>query len=157
MKNNFIQRAVTGALFVVILVGCILYSPLSFGILFTIIGALSVHEFAHLVNRNGGVSINKTITALGGAICSLHSWDSAHPPSMRAYSFPICLLLYLMITELYLKKENPIGNWAYAMLSQLYVALPFALLNVLAFQNSPETSSVTYNPSCRFPYSYSSG
>ena len=32
------------------------------------------------------------------------------------------------------------------MLSQLYVALPFALLNVLAFQNSPETSSVTYNP-----------
>ena len=56
------------------------------------------------------------------------------------------LLLYLMITELYLKKENPIGNWAYAMLSQLYVALPFALLNVLAFQNSPETSSVTYNP-----------
>ncbi len=67
MKNNFIQRAVTGALFVVILVGCILYSPLSFGLLFTIIGALSVHEFAHLVNRNGGVSINKTITALGGA------------------------------------------------------------------------------------------
>ena len=32
------------------------------------------------------------------------------------------------------------------MLSQLYVALPFALLNVLAFQNSPETGSVTYNP-----------
>ena len=26
------------------------------------------------------------------------------------------------------------------------MALPFALLNVLAFQNSPETGSVTYNP-----------
>lgn len=52
----------------------------------------------------------------------------------------------MMITELYLKKKNPIGNWAYSMLSQLYVALPFALLNVLAFHNSPETSSVTYNP-----------
>ena len=55
--------------------------------------------------------------------------------------------LYLRIaTELYLKKKNPTGNWAYSMLSQLYVALPFALLNVLAFQNSPETGSVTYNP-----------
>ena len=41
MKNNFIQRAVTGVLFVIVLVGCILYSPLSFGILFTIISALS--------------------------------------------------------------------------------------------------------------------
>ena len=52
----------------------------------------------------------------------------------------------MMITELYLKKKNPTGNWAYSMLSQLYVALPFALLNVLAFQNSSETGSVTYNP-----------
>lgn len=34
------------------------------------------------------------------------------------------LLLYMMITELYLKKKNPTGNWAYSMLSQLYVALP---------------------------------
>ena len=49
MKSNFLQRAITGVLFVVVLVGCILYSPLSFGILFTIIGALSVHEFAHLI------------------------------------------------------------------------------------------------------------
>ena len=65
MKNNFIQRAVTGVLFVIVLVGCILYSPLSFGILFTIISALSVHEFAQLVSKSGEVSINKTITALG--------------------------------------------------------------------------------------------
>lgn len=147
MKNNFIQRAVTGALFVVILVGCILYSPLSFGILFTIIGALSVHEFAHLVNRNGGVSINKTITALGGDYLFLALMGFCTSAiDARVFLPYLGLLLYLMITELYLKKENPIGNWAYAMLSQLYVALPFALLNVLAFQNSPETSSVTYNP-----------
>ena len=64
MKSNFLKRAITGVLFVVVLVGCILYSPLSFGILFTIIGALSVHEFAHLINQNGEVQINKTITAL---------------------------------------------------------------------------------------------
>lgn len=67
MKNNFIQRAVTGVLFVTVLVGCILYSPFSFGILFTIISALSVHEFARLINQNGEISLNKTITSLGGA------------------------------------------------------------------------------------------
>lgn len=37
-------------------------------------------------------------------------------------------------------------NWAYSMLSQLYIGLPFALLNVLAFHNDPEYSSVSYNP-----------
>ena len=60
----------------------------------------------------------------------------------------VLLLLYMMISELYLKKENPVLNWAYSMLSQLYIGLPFALLNVLAFHNDPgsEYSSVSYNP-----------
>ena len=148
MKNNFIQRAVTGVLFVIVLVGCILYSPLSFGILFTIISALSVHEFAQLVSKSDEVSINKTITALGGAylFLALMSFCTQQSVGARVFLPYLGLLLYMMITELYLKKKNPTGNWAYSMLSQLYVALPFALLNVLAFQNSPETSSVTYNP-----------
>lgn len=148
MKNNFIQRAVTGVLFVIVLVGCIIYSPLSFGILFTIINALSVHEFAQLVSKSSEVSINKTITALGGAylFLALMSFCTQQSVGARVFLPYLGLLLYMMITELYLKKKNPTGNWAYSMLSQLYVALPFALLNVLAFQNSPETSSVTYNP-----------
>lgn len=148
MKNNFIQRAVTGVLFVIVLVGCILYSPLSFGIQFTIISVLSVHEFAQLVSKSSEVSINKTITALGGAylFLALMSFCTQQSVGARVFLPYLGLLLYMMITELYLKKKNPTGNWAYSMLSQLYVALPFALLNVLAFQNSPETGSVTYNP-----------
>ena len=148
MKNNFIQRAVTGVLFVIVLVGCILYSPLSFGILFTIISVLSVHEFAQLVSKSSEVSINKTITALGGAylFLALMSFCTQQSVGARVFLPYLGLLLYMMITELYLKKKNPTGNWAYSMLSKLYVALPFALLNVLAFQNSPETGSVTYNP-----------
>ena len=148
MKNNFIQRAVTGVLFVIVLVGCILYSPLSFGILFTIISVLSVHEFAQLVSKSSEVSINKTITALGGAylFLALMSFCTQQSVGARVFLPYLGLLLYMMITELYRKKKNPTGNWAYSMLSQLYVALPFALLNVLAFQNSSETGSVTYNP-----------
>lgn len=147
MKNNFIQRAVTGVLFVAVLVGCILCSPLSFGILFAIIGALSVHEFSHLINQKGEVEINKMITALGGAYLFLAVMGFCQSTIGAEVFLPyLALLLYLMITELYLKKKNPIGNWAFSMLSQLYVALPFALLNVLAFHNNPTVSSVTYNP-----------
>lgn len=147
MKSNFIQRAVTGVLFVTILVGCTLYSPLSFGILFTLISALSVHEFAHLINRQSEVHINKTITALGGAYLFLALMGFCTSASDARIFLPyLALLLYLMITELYLKRPNPLCNWAFTMLSQLYIALPFALLNILAYHNSVETSSVTYNP-----------
>lgn len=61
------------------------------------------------------------------------------------------LIIYLLVSELYLKKKNPLNNWAYAMMSQIYIALSFAMLNVLAYHsigNEGELSNyhVQYNP-----------
>jgi phosphatidate cytidylyltransferase len=49
-----------------------------------------------------------------------------------------------MIAELYLKQENPINDWAYTMFSQMYIALPFSLLNVLAFRSTGIDIQYTY-------------
>ena len=146
MASNFIKRAITGVLFVAILVGCILYTSFSFGILFIIISALTIYEFGQLVNmRADGVNVNKTIIMLGGAYLFLAVMgfciDAADSKIFIPY---VLLLLYLMISELYLKKENPVLNWAYSMLSQLYIGLPFALLNVLAFHNDPSSDTGAY-------------
>ena len=150
MINNFIKRAITGVLFVAILVGCILYNPLSFGILFTIISALTRYEFGQLVNmRAEGVNINKMITMLGGAylfLAIMGFCTNEGQEGSKIFIPYVLLLLYMMISELYLKKENPILNWAYSMFSQLYIALPFAMLNILAFNYDPTYSSVSYNP-----------
>jgi len=48
------------------------------------------------------------------------------------------------VAELYLKQEDPIQDWAYTMLSQMYIALPFSLLNVLAF-NATTNGIVAFN------------
>lgn len=144
--KNFIQRAITGALFVAVLIGAILLGPQSFAVLFTIISALSIREFARLVNTIQGVHINPSINMLGGAYLFIAFFgfclNIQSPVIFIPYLF---LLIYMIISELYLKKGNPINNWAYSMLSQMYIALPFALLNVLVFQNNPEYSSVSYN------------
>ena len=141
------QRTITGILFVVILVGCILLTPISFGILFALISALSVYEFGQLMDKSKQVAINKKITSLAGAYLFLAVMTFCTGATDAQVFLPyLLLLLYLMITELYLKKENPLGNWAFTMLSQLYIALPFALLNILAFHNDVASSSVSYNP-----------
>lgn len=147
MKNNFLKRTITGILFVAILVGCILFHPLAFGALFVIISAFSIFEFGHLVNQSGEIGINKTITMLGGAYLFLAFMAFCIDASDSKIFIPyLGLIIYLMVSELYLKKKNPVLNWAYSMLSQMYIALPFALLNILAFHNNPEASSVDYNP-----------
>lgn len=147
MKSNFIQRALTGILFVAVLVGCILCGPFTFGILFIIISALSIREFGQLMNRTEGVCMNQTITMLGGAYLFLSIMAFCMNLADSKVFIPyVVLILYLFISQLYLKKENPLLNWAYSMMSQLYIALPFAMLNVVAFHNDPAYSSVSYNP-----------
>ncbi|QUT77940.1 Cytidylyltransferase family protein [Bacteroides salyersiae] len=147
MKSNFLQRAITGILFVGVLVGCILYDPWTFSALFVVISALTIREFGHLINQVEGVSINKNITMLAGVYLYMAVMAFCTNLSGSKIFLPyLLLIMYLMISELYLKKENPVMNWAYSMLSQLYIALPFAMLNILSFHTSPMDTSVSYNP-----------
>ena len=147
MKNNFIQRTITGIVFVAVLVGCILGGPIPFTILFALISALTIREFGSIVGKSGEVIINKPICMLAGvflffgfAYLGVASGDSS---VLIPYLF---LVIYLLVSELYLKRKNPLHNWAYTMMSQMYIALPFALLNVLAFHTNVTGSASEYNP-----------
>lgn len=143
--KNFIQRAITGIIFVTVLVGCMIGGPLSFGFLFCLISALATFEFCNLVNRQEEVSINRNICTLSSIVLFFCFFYYGISPAETGIFIPyLALIVYLLISELYLKKKNPINNWAYSMMSQIYVGLPFALLNVLAFQNNMEISISQY-------------
>ena len=143
--KNFIQRAITGLIFVAVLVGCIIGSPLSFGLLFCIISAMATAEFCNLMNKQEGVKMNRNICVLGSITLFLCFFYYGMNPAQTGIFIPyLIIIIYLMISELYMKKEHPLNSWAYAMLSQLYVGLPFALLNVLAFQTNGTTSDSQY-------------
>lgn len=152
MKNNFIQRAITGIIFVGVLIGCILGGPISFTLLFTLITALTIHEFGVIISKQPDVEINKPICMLAGVFLFFGFAYLGVMPGQTEILIPyLFLIIYLLVSELYLKKKNPLNNWAYAMMSQIYIALSFAMLNVLAYHsigNEGELSNyqVQYNP-----------
>ena len=146
MKSNLLKRAITGAIFVAVLIGCILASPIYFTVLFAIVTALSIWEFGSIMSH-AKVRINKPIATLAGVFLFLSFAYLGFAPGNSHILIPyLFLLLYLFISELYLKHENPINNWAYTMLSQIYIALPFALLTVLAFHSNINGGATEYNP-----------
>lgn len=152
MKNNFIQRAITGIIFVGVLIGCILGGPISFTLLFALITALTIHEFGVIISKQLDVEINKPICMLAGVFLFFGFAYLGVMPGQTEILIPyLFLIIYLLVSELYLKKKNPLNNWAYAMMSQIYIALSFAMLNVLAYHsigNEGELSNyqVQYNP-----------
>lgn len=147
--NNFIIRTLTAIVFVVVLVGCILFNPVSFGLLFFAISVLSITEFCQLMNQREDIHLNTIITSMTGGYLFLAFFMYSTQQLDGAVFIPYLLsLLYLFISELYLKNPNPLANWALTMMSQLYIALPFALLCTLSFHAVPGTmpneAMVTY-------------
>lgn len=132
--KNLITRAITGVFFVAAVVTCFL-RPEAMIFLFALVTGLTVWEFTGIVNNIENVSVNRflsTVAAVYFFLC-MAGYCSGIVPS--AVFIPYLLtVVYMFISELYTKAPNSINNWAYTMLSQMYIALPFATLNVLAFR-----------------------
>jgi len=137
--KTLILRTLSGIVFVIVMVGAIIYSPLSMGILFTLLTALSVREFCSIVSERDDVEVNSMICSVSGAYLFLafFGYLSGWTPTPAVFIPYLISIVYLLIGELYLQRENPLNNWAFTMLSQVYVALPFSLLPVLGFMTDP--------------------
>jgi phosphatidate cytidylyltransferase len=118
-------------------------------LLFSIVTGLTIWEFTGLVNERENVNVNRFISTVAGVyfffamtyFCSDLYGGAAKSVVFIPY---LVTIIYLLIAELYLKHADPIQDWAYTMLSQMYIALPFSMLNVLAF-TATNNGVVTFN------------
>ena len=136
--NNFVARTITGILFVATIVVCFL-NPTAMIFLFALVTGLTVWEFTGLVNDRPGVAVNRFISTVAGVYFFLAMAGTCSGFTSSTVFIPYLItIVYLLIAELYAKQEDPIHDWAYTMMSQMYVVLPFSLLNMLAFRAAPE-------------------
>ena len=145
--NNLLTRSLTGILFVAILVGAICFSPTSFIALFALITGLTMWEFSTLVNDHAGAQVNRLINSVAGVylfVCIAGYCADLVPP--KAFIPYLVTLVYLPVSELYLRHRDPLTNWGYAFASQLYVALNLSMLSVLAFQYDPMSNQTVFQP-----------
>ena len=145
IMKNLIVRTITGIVFVAVLVACFL-APAAMVALFAIITGLSVWEYTGLVNNVKGVRVNRFISTVAGVyfFLAVAGFCSGMVPTGAVFIPYLLVVVYLFISELYTKAENSINNWAYTMLGQMYVVLPFSTINVLAFNASTE-GQVVFN------------
>lgn len=138
------MRAITGIFFVAAIVVCFI-KPMAMTLLFALVTGLSVWEFTGLVNSRDGIDTNRFICTVAGVYLffAMTGFCSSLTPSTVFIPYLITLI-YLLVAELYARNADPINNWAYTMMSQLYVALPFSLIPVLAFRSVPDGVAYAY-------------
>ena len=142
--KNFIVRTITAVFFVTAIVTSFL-NPRAMTLLFSIVTGMTIWEFATLVNERPFITINRFICTVSGVylFLAMTGYNSGMTPATVFIPYLVSII-YLMVAELYLKAKDPVNNWAYTMFSQLYIALPFSLLNVLAYRSNSYEIQYTY-------------
>ena len=132
--NNFIVRTITAVFFVAAIVCCFLRAEAMI-LLFALVTGLTIWEFTGLVNDRENITVNRLICTVAGVYFFFAMAGYNGGITSAGVFIPYLIsIVYLMVAELYLKQQDPVNDWAYTMMSQLYIALPFSLLNVLAFR-----------------------
>ena len=141
--KNLITRSITGVIFVTAIVVCFM-RPEAMILLFAFVTGLTVWEYTGIVNGIENVCVNRFLATVAAVYFFLGMAGFCAGIVPSAVFIPYLLtVVYMFIAELYTKAPNPINNWAYTMLSQMYIALPFAMVNVLAFRGVG--NGVVYN------------
>ncbi len=146
MRNLFV-RTLTGAVYVLLLVGCTVYSPVSAFFFFAAVAAATLWEFGSLMNTHLGAAMPRPINAMAGVVLAAAVWLSAIASPQTAQMFALygLLMLYIIISGLYRHTQKPLKDWALCFASQIYIALPFALLPLLSIVYDEMAGSMAYN------------
>ena len=122
MTEN-VTRAISGAVYIALLVFCTLFSPITFHILFTVFMCLSIYEFSKMTHYK-----LYYLFAIGGILISILFFLSQLPPVNLIYmalgcvGFNILLLLNLFKNISFHKYHKKHSHFF------LYITLPFILL-----------------------------
>lgn len=143
--KNFITRALTGIIFVAVIIGSIGWLPITFLILLSLVTGLILWEFYGLVKHYEKSKVKRGLNCLGGVYLFIASFLYANELAGNAIYFPyILFILYVLIVELYDKNSNPLYNWAFTFFAQIYCAGSFSLLNFITI--TPTSDGMGYSP-----------
>lgn len=134
MLKTLLTRTLSGAVFVVLVLGSLLVSPYAFAVLFAFFTAVGLYEFYHEAAKAEKLSFMLFPSVIVGVLMFAAAFVKAGALS----SFPFFTLyalgvLCVLFAELFRKKELPVHDMAFFIMGQVYVALPLSLLNFIVF------------------------
>lgn len=159
-SKKFLVRTGSAAVFVIVLLGCILWNYYSFSALFFIVSLWGLHEFYKLMEVNGNKP-NKSVGFLVSGLLFLSVFiiifiNSDYNPSQGVRELLnkvlICstvssLLIFMIapIIELFRAKEKPMENLSVTVFGILYAVVPFCTLLFISIIYNKRDYIVHYN------------
>ncbi len=117
-----LTRAISGLVYVAIIVGALLGGGLWTCALALLLAAIGSMEFTTLMSHKYGHNTVTAMTDVAATVCL------AAAPTGIGLLLWVVLLLARMAEELYIRNEDPVHNLALSVFGQIYIGLPTCLL-----------------------------
>lgn len=135
--SNFIQRAITGILFIVVIGAALILSPVTYAMIMVCIITLATNEFCRMTRSDEDhfhphfflALVSNVVAFTMGFLIFFQGFDP------RSLLILICFVWAVFLVELFSVHQKPIHNIGLTLLCNIYIGLPFALLNLLAFKS----------------------
>lgn len=136
--QNFITRAVTGILFVLVVAAMFVLGAkthaLTYAVVMLVIISLATHEYYRMLQA-GGMSPHFRTALCTNIVTFVLSFLSCNYGLDSRFQLCSVGLVWLMfLIELFSKNKNPLANIALTILGCVYIGMPFTLFNLLAFK-----------------------
>jgi len=131
-----LKRGIFGALYVAIIVAGIMCGPFSFLVLLLLLSTFAVNEFLVMVSPPAENMTEATIGMLqrsldciGAAVLIVTVWtDMLFIPGVITY---ITYIILRLTVQLWVHDQDAVRSLSASFMSQIYVALPIALMNIV--------------------------
>jgi phosphatidate cytidylyltransferase len=130
--NNFATRALTGTIFVVLVIAALWFGRISSFALFAGFSILGLIEFYKLFSEHDKVNINIFKATLSGMLIFLLVGLSIIDVISDIWLFLLVPIAFInMLVELWYKEKEPIFNISIRLFGIIYVVVPFVLMLLL--------------------------
>ncbi|HMJ69867.1 MAG TPA: phosphatidate cytidylyltransferase [Cyclobacteriaceae bacterium] len=147
LKNlpNLAQRIITGVLGSAAIIFGVVFSEWTYFIVFFIICILSLLEFYTLTGLDGLVPQKTFGTICGMAVFCISFFVERGDVSHKFYYLIFPLVSFVYMIKLYKRFERkPFTNIAFTFLGIFYVAVPFALMNIAAYEDGSYNFEIVF-------------
>jgi phosphatidate cytidylyltransferase len=132
--NNITQRIITAVVGILIIILSVYFSMWTYFALFLAICILTQLEFYRLTGLDGMLPLKSAGTFSGALVYCLSFFIESEMLESKYYFLIFPVIASIFFIKLYKKSDKkPFTNIAYTLCGIFYVAVPFALLNVIAF------------------------
>lgn len=134
--NNVVVRGISGLVFIIVMVTCLLWNKFLFAGMIIFIMSVMLMEFYNITMGNS-YTFSKILAILAAIslFTILFLTQSYHLPS-RYVGLAMIPVFIVMINSLYTKDKEEYGKLSNIYTGLLYIAVPIALSNLIAFDKA---------------------